>query len=294
MKRTHTKNLPMFLTDIYDSNNENLKLEELREIPFNISLTEEQADTVFCETMGQASKNTWYRLRAGRITASNFKSACKTNILKPSLTTIKTICYPVKITNKIKAIEWGKKHEKDALEKFEELMNSEGHQNVKVTTSGLLISLEQPIFAASPDGLVECDCCGTGCIEIKCPFKIQELKISLEEWAESKHSCLIKNEEGLYRLDPNHEYFYQVQLQMFCIENEQCYFVIWSPKETAVILVQKDPKFIAENIAKASLFHKQVIVPELLSRHYTKLKASVLLFESSEINEDQQQIVSIN
>ena len=33
--------------------------------------------------------------------------------------------------------------------------------------SGLNLCKEKPFLAASPDGIVECDCCGKGILEIK-------------------------------------------------------------------------------------------------------------------------------
>ncbi len=36
--------------------------------------------------------------------------------------------------------------------------------------SGIVINSSCPHMSASPDGIVNCDCCGEGVIEIKCPY----------------------------------------------------------------------------------------------------------------------------
>ena len=54
----------------------------------------EQAVKLETETRGQSSKKSWFLHRAGRITASNFKSVVVTNPCMPSQSLIKRICYP--------------------------------------------------------------------------------------------------------------------------------------------------------------------------------------------------------
>ena len=44
------------------------------------------------------------------------------------------------------------------------------HENFKICDSGLVLDPDIPHLGASPDGLVSCDCCGEGCLEIKCPL----------------------------------------------------------------------------------------------------------------------------
>lgn len=47
------------------------------------------------------------------------------------------------------------------------------HTNFKFTECGLFVNIEYPYFGASPDGIVECDCCGRGVLEIKCPYTLK-------------------------------------------------------------------------------------------------------------------------
>lgn len=57
-------------------------------------LTTAQVEAIERATRGQSSSKTWFRQRAGRITASNLRRVLHTNAEKPAKTLIKAICYP--------------------------------------------------------------------------------------------------------------------------------------------------------------------------------------------------------
>ena len=48
---------------------------------------------------------------------------------------------------------------------------SESHVNHSVNLSGLTWNSDFPYLGASPDAIVNCSCCGVGCLEIKCHCK---------------------------------------------------------------------------------------------------------------------------
>lgn len=69
-------------------------------------------------------------------------------------------------------------------------------------------------MGASPDGLVVCNYCGPGDLEVKCPFSCTD-KTFLEATSESSFS--LQNHDGEITLKKDHTYFYQIQVQMkFC------------------------------------------------------------------------------
>lgn len=57
-------------------------------------LTTAQVGAIERATRGQSSSKTWFRQRAGRITASNLRRVLHTNAEKPAKALIKAICYP--------------------------------------------------------------------------------------------------------------------------------------------------------------------------------------------------------
>ncbi|CAG9772931.1 unnamed protein product [Ceutorhynchus assimilis] len=242
------QNLPPSLDNWYSSNMVSKSYEELLAISktLDLTLTEDQCKAIEATTREQSQNSTWFKYRAGRITASRFKAVCRTTIQKPSLTVVKGVCYPQKY----------EKYYKDQ------------HTNFMLSASGFIICQKHPEVAASPDGLVSCSCCGLGCVEVKCPYLLADAT-SFEDFASKKHTCLIFNENE-YSLDRSHCYYYQMQCQMFVTQRKYCDFVIWSKHLLFVERIWYDNDFCLENIKKALDFHAYVIRPELLGR--TSLK----------------------
>lgn len=129
-----------------------------------VSITANQDRAVEAGTRDQANSILWFRMRCGRITASKFKSACHTDPASPSVSLIMAIFYPEVHRFRTPATCWGCQHEKVALEKY---TSQSQHKNLQVSRCGLFISIEYPFIGASPDGVVECLCCGQGICEVK-------------------------------------------------------------------------------------------------------------------------------
>ena len=73
-------------------------LKECEESFLSITVTQQQAKNLEEATRTQADSKTWFRYRAGRVTASKFKAAARTNKSSPSQSLIRAICY-LKATN---------------------------------------------------------------------------------------------------------------------------------------------------------------------------------------------------
>ena len=48
------------------------------------------------------------------------------------------------------------------------------HSNFSLSEVGLVVRSDHPHLGASPDGVISCDCCGKGTLEIKCPYKYKD------------------------------------------------------------------------------------------------------------------------
>ena len=75
-------------------------------------------------TQGQSNSRMWYRYKAGRVTASQFRQILHTNPNQPSLSLLKAICYPESYKFSTQATSWGCEHEKDAIEAYKAQMAS--------------------------------------------------------------------------------------------------------------------------------------------------------------------------
>ena len=153
-----------------------------------------------------------------------------------------------------------------------------------MSDAGLIIHPDFPHFGASPDGVVECDCCGRGVIEIKCPFSCRECSF-VKASEDSPSFCLEEFEDGQFRLKRKHAYFYQVQLQMKVCEVEYADFVIWRESELVVLRIAKDLAFLEEAMHKLTKFFKYGILAELLGRWYTTLQSTA---SNMDVNRDAE------
>ena len=67
----------------------------------------------------------------------------------------------------------GNENENHARHKYCEYM-SKSHVNHSVDLSGVILNPDFPYLGASPDGIVNCLCCGVGCLEIKCSSRYRD------------------------------------------------------------------------------------------------------------------------
>lgn len=266
-----TRNPMKSIFNIFDESHLNKTYAELMMIAKNIPITidREQINLIDQATRSQSLSRNWFIQRAGRITASKFKLVCRTDKNKPSLSLVKTICYPTELLFNTKATIWGTTHENVAVEEYRQHME-ESHQGFLINDVGLIVSEKWPQFGASPDRIVYCDCCLGGCLEIKCPYSLETNKIgNIEDYLKLKSSCLHKENE-LIKLKKDHSYYYQVQMQIFVTGLNYCDFVIWSPRIFFHERISPDWEFWNKNSEIAIKFHAEVIMPELLGRYFTR------------------------
>ena len=265
-----SKQFPTVLSELYDENclkmNKDELLNHCANIAERITVTEEQAIEVERTTQSQAKSRNWHRFRTGRVTASRLKAVCKTSIESPSENLLKSICYSNQAKFSNNATRWGCSHEKEAFKKYSKEM-ALCHQNFTAVQSGLVINPEYPFMGASPDGITQCSCCGSGCLEVKCPY-CKRYDASLSESID-KHSCL-EMVDGKLQLRKSHQYYYQVQCQLFLSRKDFCDFVVWTPKDFHCERIETDHKLWQEASSQAFEFFKKVVLLELVAKFYSR------------------------
>ena len=109
---------------------------------------------------------------------------------------------------------------------------------------------------------MQCDCCGKGLIEIKCPFKHRDKHPhSIDD-----HSFYLKkDEDGSMHLSKDHDYFYQVQGQLAVCDLDFCDFICWTPLGMHCERITFDQTFF--DVIKPALdkFFTSVLLPMLLT-----------------------------
>ena len=77
-----------------------------------------QAAKVEEMTRLQSKSRVWFQQRAGRITASKFREILHTDYTQPSISAIKSICYPVMHQLMPRVCQYGCEHEEQARVKY--------------------------------------------------------------------------------------------------------------------------------------------------------------------------------
>ena len=247
-------------------------------------ISQDMVDHLEKLTRTQAKSREWFKYRAGRITASRFKQVLCTDLHQPSLSLLKSICYPETCRFSNKATSWGCEHEKDGLKAYASKM-SIVHEDLRVSSCGFYVCVKYPYLGASPDAIVECKCCGKGVVEVKCPLCARE--DSLLNIAEEKRSfCLQECDSGKLQLKHNHSYYYQCQLQMYVTNRMFCDFVVWSETELHIERLAFDDALLLESIPTATNFFSNCILPELLGKWYTRPTSTSSLRDERRLEED--------
>ena len=169
-------------------------------------------------TRGQNSNDIWKHQRFGRITASVSPKpvSCSSllNFLCPS---------EAEKTKTSPAMQYGIHMEEEARMAYVEELKKKKHKNVSVKPSGLFLLPEMAYIAASPDGLVKCDCCGQGLLEIKCPHSVSDTTPN-----PSNLNYLKVDDNGKVHLSKSHPYYSQIQHQMGVTGKPWCDFFVYS------------------------------------------------------------------
>ena len=179
--------LPLALQSLYDPANLQLNYMELVEAGESLQgildISPAQQRHLETITRDQAKSHLWMKYRAGRITASRLFQAVHTDPNKPAISLVSAICYPESVKFTSSATKYGCEHERKAIDAYK-LKQQQDHQQLKVTPAGLVLYLTKSCFGASPDSFLECLCCGSGVLEVKCPYCLRDTDI---------RNCPIKN-----------------------------------------------------------------------------------------------------
>ena len=233
-------------------------LAEIRNFLQDFKVTETQVSNLEKMTRSQAESSLWKRQRKGRITASivhdiktTDRKECIKKVMRENSTDISWI----------PAVRYGVTNERKAKEKYVENVARE-HTNFTFRDCGLVVDSTFPVFAASPDGVTNCDCHGEGLVEVKCCYKYREELVrdipNLDNtFYLEKDSCTLKK---------SHRYYTQVQFQMYVCQKPYCDFVVYTNKSIYVQTILYDPPFVNSLIEKCLQFANDHLLRELISR----------------------------
>eukprot|EP00914_Ancora_sagittata_P028955 GHVO01057168.1.p1 GENE.GHVO01057168.1~~GHVO01057168.1.p1 ORF type:complete len:491 (-),score=62.76 GHVO01057168.1:1035-2507(-) len=212
-------------------------------------MTAEKAHEIEETTRGQADAQTWKEERKKRLTSSIFGEICKATDRKNKDLLAKRIIIPASIN--APSLKHGRRYESVALEEFQ---NDSG---VTVMKCGLFVAEGFPVLAASPDGIIDRDTV----VEVKCPLSAFKKAIT----PVTVPYLYFDNDDQL-TLKKNHDYYYQIQGQLFCAKRKVCKFVVYTGTSLEIIDVHRDEDFISEMLIKLRIFYNDYFKDALI--HY--------------------------
>lgn len=280
-EKTRTTNIrdELYLSNLYKNEYKKKSLEELIELGKStpMGITHDETTAIFKLTLPRLKSKCSVGLRRGRISGSNLKNCCISNVEDPSVTTIRRVIIPLQNLDHVPSIKYQIRNRKKAIQHYNKLAVSK-HEDFVYNECGLTINSDLPSFVGSSDGHVSCSSHGNGCLEVKC-LNIEEPE-ALDEFLTRKPKNMMNKCGDQYSLDRNHEFYYQVQFEINLLGLNYCDCMIWSPRKAFVVRVYADVEFWNVALKKAITFHEQAVMPELLGKYYTNKIGSVTFIET--------------
>ena len=233
----------------------------------DIIFTEEDSKTIELATQGQHTNQYWQQIRKYLLTASTFGRICKLRIGTNPTPLVSSIYYPKMF--KTDATAHGVRYEAPAIKKYREKHAEECNCHVRVEKKGLVINPQWPFLGASVDGVVICEKCGTGLVEIKCPYGTKEntwRAKSVEECCSDRKFCCVWK-DGKMILKHEHHYHYQVQGQLAILAMDWCDLFIYTSKtkDGEVQRICRDMAMWQRMACRLKKFYTWAFVRELFS-----------------------------
>ncbi|KAL1509246.1 hypothetical protein ABEB36_004012 [Hypothenemus hampei] len=227
----------------------------------NIVMTKKDIVETCCNTIRQFKCSEWYTVRRLRISASTNVHRIKSRTRKTIENLVYSILYPKNFH--CEAIQYGLKNEDQALRQYEILNNCE------VKKVGVIVSENQSWLCASIDGVVIENDCVTKLVEVKCPISCRRKPvINIDN--QSCNVAYLKFINGKIELKKSHQYYTQVQSQMYITGMTMCNLFVYSPVKNGSVTVQvnRDEQFIKRIILSCEYFYFKHYLPALYTTRY--------------------------
>ena len=204
----------------------------------------------------EIASNKWKAERRKRLTSSIIGQVARRRSTTKVAKLVKTLLYSSFTENT--ATNWGLSQEQVTRKEY---LKKKSQSSVQ--PSGLVISLQFPWIAASPDGLVTDPSLENppGLVEYNNPYKYRN--IELTEAAKSKDFCLQTSPTGELHLKTNHFYYYQVQGAMFCTGRKWCDIVVRTLVDFHIEKIYWNEDLWSEIFPKLQRFYITAVLPEL-------------------------------
>lgn len=202
--------------------------------------------------IGQSNTYMWLQQRRTRITCSEKAHRIKTRVANFDTLAEQLSKQKNKALKPI-AMQYGLEMESTARLMFQETYGYRVHE------VGLIVSLKQPYLACSPDGIID-----TGenmeLLEIKCPYSCENTKIVDFQTKMSFVPYLMFDKNGELFLKENDKYYTQIQVSMYILGIQMCYFFVYSSQDHVCLKIPKNESFLSILIPKIEMFYFEYFI----------------------------------
>jgi len=226
------------------------------------SFTDQNISSLEELTQKQSQTSVWHKHRIARITASKMHRFLTLKESTDRTKAVNEILEPRPFTSD--GTDYGISNEEKARKTYTKFQRALHGESFVCNTSGLMLNKKFPHLGASPDGLVECACCGKGCLEIKCMQTYESgLPDPRSDTAKTDSRFPVTHK---FSLKQSHKFYTQVQGHMLICELDYCDFYLWSKSNSLTVRVWKDDVFIGRLLTKMRNEYTQYILPEIIAR----------------------------
>lgn len=214
----------------------------------HVVVSNEDIIKMSCNTIKQSACPEWYAIRHVRVSASKNVHSIITRTTKSIESLVSDILNPKKVD--CGATRYGICNEEKAIKAYEKL------NFCQVKRVGVIICKDQNWLCASVDGVVVEDGCISKIIEVKCPISCK--KQCVVDFHNNKCNVgYLKLINNKLELKKSHQYYTQVQIQMYATGMSMCDLFIYSPviAGSVTVPVHRNDHFIKGIILKCELFY---------------------------------------
>ena len=188
-----------------------------------MNISEEEIQQIESSTRNQSSDLTWHLVRKCRITASkSYRCAVLREHTSPTKAIEDVLSY--KKVNQTFAMTEGLSQEKEIIKDYLSEKTKNGNSQVTVEPCGFFVSKTHGHLGATPDGLVSD-------LQSPQPSGLLEVKYVQTSEDETPHEALLRKricilDNETLTMNKSHQYYYQLQHQMFVTSKHWTDFVV--------------------------------------------------------------------
>lgn len=166
---------------------------------------------------------------------------------------------------------YGNENEEAAAQKYL-LGELKKGKHINLKKCGLFVDVDHGQLAASPDRIVVSgDGIPVGLLEVKCMYSHRTVSPQEAVVAnQNKSNFPAKIINGKYILKTQHQYFYQIQMQMGVTKFPWCDFALFTSTEDDVLVIRVEFDQDFWNTIKPKLlhFHNENVLPALIAQGF--------------------------